>query len=131
MSEGHTIVNQFWKKFIGNFSINFSKSWLVNVCLKSIYKFSIYFAQKTTFSILHLFLQNTHINLSTLHIYLIKYSFFYNFLLFSPSPPLSLSHTQSETYSITYLPHRLSLSQTKSAFLINQIIITILHFIIK
>ena len=31
------------------------------------------------------FLQNTHINLSILHIYSIKYSFFYNFLLFSPS----------------------------------------------
>ena len=31
----------------------------------------------------HLILQNTHISLSILHIYLIKYSFFYYFLLFS------------------------------------------------
>ena len=33
----------------------------------------------------HSFLQNTYISLSILHIYSIKYSFFYNFLLFSPS----------------------------------------------
>ena len=46
----------------------------------------------------HLILQNIHINLSIIHIYSIKYSFFYHFLLFSslplpPSqaqPPLSL-----------------------------------------
>ena len=38
----------------------------------------------------HQFLQNTHINLSIMHIYLIKYSLFYNFLLFSPSLPPSL-----------------------------------------
>ena len=40
----------------------------------------------------HPFLQNTHISLSILHIYSIKYSFFYNFLLFSPSLPLSLTN---------------------------------------
>ena len=37
----------------------------------------------------HSFLQNTHISLSILHIYSIKYSFFYNFLLFSPLPLFS------------------------------------------
>ena len=37
------------------------------------------------------FLQNTHISLSILHIYSIKYSFFYNFLLFPHSLPLSLT----------------------------------------
>ena len=32
------------------------------------------------FYFIHQFLQNIHINLSILHIYWIKYSFFYNFL---------------------------------------------------
>ena len=53
----------------------------------------------------HSFLQNTHINLSILHIYSIKYSFFYNFLLFSHSLPLSL--TNPTTIIITTpLSHR-------------------------
>ena len=39
----------------------------------------------------HPFLQNTHISLSILHIYSIKYSFFYHFLLSSNLLPLSLS----------------------------------------
>ena len=39
----------------------------------------------------HPLLQNTHISLSILHIYSIMYSFFYNFLLFSPSLPFSLT----------------------------------------
>ena len=43
----------------------------------------------------HPLLQNTYISLSILHIYSIKYSLFYNFLLFTPSPPLSLSQTHS------------------------------------
>ena len=43
------------------------------------------------------FLQNTHISLSSLHIYLKKYSFFYNFLLFPPSPPLSLTNSSLPT----------------------------------
>ena len=63
----------------------------------------------------HSFLQNTHISLSILHIYSIKYSFFYNFLLFSPSPlfshrpnpkgpkPISLRTTLS--LSLTDLNH--------------------------
>ena len=42
-------------------------------------------------------LQNIHISLSILHIYSIKYSFFYNFLLFPPSLPLSLTNPQSIT----------------------------------
>ena len=47
----------------------------------------------------HLILQNTHISLSILHIYLIKYSFFYHFLLFS-SLPLSPSQTQPPSSSL-------------------------------
>ena len=51
----------------------------------------------------HSFLQNTHISLSILHIYTIKYSFFYNFLLFSSHPshslPISLSQTQQNPKS--------------------------------
>ena len=39
-------------------------------------------------------LQNTYISLSILHIYSIKYSLFYNFLLFTPSLPLSLTDPQ-------------------------------------
>ena len=65
--------------------------------------FLLFSTKKTYFFYFtHPILQNTHINLSVLHIYSIKYSFFYNFLLFSPSLPLShrpnntndLSHTQ-------------------------------------
>ena len=40
-------------------------------------------------------LQNTHISLSILRVYSIKYSLFYNFLLFTPSLPPSLSQTHS------------------------------------
>ena len=42
----------------------------------------------------HPLLQNTHISLSILHIYSIKYSLFYNVLLFTPSLPLSLTDPQ-------------------------------------
>ena len=45
----------------------------------------------------HSHLQNTHINLSIPHIYSIKYSLFYNFLLFTLSLPLSLTDPQSIT----------------------------------
>ena len=48
--------------------------------------------KKTTFFVFtHQFLQNTCISLSILHIYLIKYSFFYNFLLFPQSLPFSFT----------------------------------------
>ena len=55
--------------------------------------FCLFCTKKTTFFFFftHQFLQNTHINLSILHIYSIKYSFFYNFLLFPHSLPLSLT----------------------------------------
>ena len=61
-------------------------------CISSC-KLSVYFTQKKTifFYFTHLFLQNTHVSLSILHIYSIKYSFFYNFLLFSHSLHLSLT----------------------------------------
>ena len=54
-------------------------------------KFFIYFTQKSYFFyFINSFLQNTHISLFILHIYSIKYTFFYNCLLFSPS--LLFSH---------------------------------------
>ena len=55
------------------------------------------------FYLTHLFLQNTHISLSILHVYSIKYSFVYNFLLFPPSLPLSLSLSDLTLPTIT--PH--------------------------
>ena len=55
------------------------------------------------FYLTHLFLQNTHISLSILHVYSIKYSFFYNFLLFPPSLPSSLSLSDLTLPTIT--PH--------------------------
>ena len=65
-------------------------------------KLSIYFAQKNYFFYFtHSFLQNTHISLSILHIYSIKYSFFYHLLLFSHSLPLSLSLLDPTTIIIT------------------------------
>ena len=56
-----------------------------------------YMKKLTFFYFIYLFLQNTHISLFILHIYSIKYSFFYNFLLFPPSLPLSLTDPQSIT----------------------------------
>ena len=56
----------------------------------------------------HQFLQNTHISLSILNIYLIKYSFFYNFLLFPHSLPLSLTEPTLPTitpYPATIITH--------------------------
>ena len=54
----------------------------------------VYFAQKNYFFyFIHQFLQNTYISLSILHIYSIKYSFFYNFLYFLTHYP-SLWQTQ-------------------------------------
>ena len=51
-------------------------------------KFFVYFARKNLFFyFIHPLLQNTYINLSILHIYLIKYSFFLHFFYyFLPSP---------------------------------------------
>ena len=55
--------------------------------------FSLFCTKKNYFFYFtHLFLQNTYINQSILHIYSIKYSFFYNFLLFPHSLPLSLTY---------------------------------------
>ena len=72
-------------------------------------KFSFYFAQKKTtfFYFTHSFLQNTHISLSILHIYSIKYSLFFYFLLFSPSPkPISLITTLSLSHRPEPPPHK-------------------------
>ena len=61
-------------------------------------KFSSILYWKTYFFYFtHPFVQNTHISLSILHIYSIKYSFFYNFLLFPLLLPLSLIDPQSVT----------------------------------
>ena len=62
-------------------------------------KFSSILHGKTyfLFYFIHPFLQNTHISLSILHIYSIKYSFFYNFLLFPPLLPFSFTNPQSIT----------------------------------
>ena len=54
----------------------------------------LFYTKKTTFLFIyftHLFLQNIYIDLSILHIYSIKYSFFYKILLFSPLSPFSLT----------------------------------------
>ena len=63
----------------------------------------------------HSFLQNTCISLSILHIYSIKYSFFYLFLLFSLSPLFShrpnLKASKPKPIS---LKTTLSLSQTQT-----------------
>ena len=56
------------------------------------------------FYFIHSFLQNTYISLSILHIYLIKFSFFYNFFNYFLTHCLSLSLS---------LSHCLSLSQTQ------------------
>ena len=74
--------------------------------------FLIFYTQKKIyfFYFAHLFLQNTHISLSILYIYSIKYSFFYNFLLFSPLSPLSLTDPIRNPFNHLSLPHRLFLS---------------------
>ena len=92
-----------------SFYIYQSKSNYISWC-----KFSFFFAQKSYFFYFtHSFLQDTYISLSILHIYSIKYSFFYNFLLFSlsllfshrPNPkgpkPISLRTT---TLSLSHRP---------------------------
>ena len=59
---------------------------------------SILYEKTYFFYFTHPLLQNTHISLSILHIYSIKYSLFYNFLLFTLSLPLSLIEPQSHHY---------------------------------
>ena len=49
----------------------------------------------------HPLLQNTHINLSILHIYLIKYSFFLHFLLFHSLSSLAQTHPLSSSSTPT------------------------------
>ena len=85
-------------------------------CIRAITSVGVNFPsilyKKTTFSILHTqFYKNTYINLSILHIYLIKYSFFYNFLLFSPSPLFSHRPNPKGSKPIS-LKTTLSLSHT-------------------
>ena len=64
------------------------------------------------FYFIHPLLQNTHISLSILHIYSIKYSFFLHFLLF---PSLSsLEQTHKLVFSIEPHPHPTSHPSTKS-----------------
>ena len=58
---------------------------------------SILYEKIYFFYFIYLFLQNTHISLSILHIYSIKYLLFYHFLLFTPLLPLSLTDPQSIT----------------------------------
>ena len=63
-------------------------------------KISIYFAKYTYFCYFtQPLLQDAYISLSILHIYSIKYSFFYIFLLFPHSLPLSLTYLKSPTPS--------------------------------
>ena len=78
--------------------------------------FHLFCTQKTTLFIYftHSFLQNTHISLSILHIYLIEYSLFYFFLLLSltasfshrPKPrPNTLSQTNTPSQTQTQTQH--------------------------
>ena len=70
----------------------------------------------------HLLLQNTHISLSILHIYSIKYSFFLHFLLFPSlwnkltnlSSPSSHTHTQPATLQQNSSSHTHTHPSTKS-----------------
>ena len=80
------------KKWLGLGLYDFRASSSVRLYFLSILHGKTYF-----FYFTHPFLQNTHINLSILYIYSIKYSFFYNFLLFPPSLSLSLTDPQSVT----------------------------------
>ena len=83
--------------------LNFRASTSVRLNFLSILHEKTYF-----FYFTHPLLQNTHISLSILHIYSIKYSFFYYFLLFSSHPshslPISLSQTNRH-HQATNLHH--------------------------
>ena len=64
-------------------------------------KFSIYFAKKYFFYFIYPLLQNTHISLSILHIYSIKYSFFFTFFIIS----FPLEQTHKLVFSVEPHPH--------------------------
>ena len=66
----------------------------------SILQEKIYF-----FYFTHPLLQNTHISLSILHIYLIKYSFFLHFLLFSSLSSLAQTHHLVFSFHTTPASH--------------------------
>ena len=57
------------------------------------------------FYFIHSFLQNTYISLSILHIYLIKFSFFYNFFNYFLTHCLSLSLSLSHCLSLSLRPN--------------------------
>ena len=90
---------------------------------------SILYKKNYFFYFIYLFLQNIHISLSILHIYSIKYSFFYNFLLFSLSPlfshkpnskglkPISLRTTFSLTDPNHHHTNPKILASTKHSFI--------------
>ena len=90
----------------------------------------------------HTFLQNTNVSLSILHIYSIKYLFFYNFLLFSPSPlfshrpnpkgskPISLRTTLSLTDPNHHHTNLKILAPTKHSF-ITSFIASLLQWVSK
>ena len=92
----------------------------------------------------HSFLQNTCISLSILHIHSIKYSFFYHFLLFSPSPlfshrphlkvpkpkPISLRTTLSFTDPNHHHTNLKILALTKHSF-ITSFIASSLQWVLK
>ena len=66
----------------------------------------------------HSFLQNTHISLSILHIYSIKYLLFFHFLLFYLSPkPISLKTTLSLTDLNHHHTNHQILAPTKHSFI--------------
>ena len=69
-------------------------SWLLEQSYQLMQTFLLFCIKKKNYFLfiyfIHQFLQNTHISLSILHIYSIKYSFFYNFIIiFSLTTPLS------------------------------------------
>ena len=100
----NVVYLKLWTRVSNQRKITLTQSFHISGC-----KLSIYFAQKKKnyfFYFTHQFLQNTHISLSILHIYSIKYSLFYYFLLFSHSLPLSLSQTQAPSSSLSRSANR-------------------------
>ena len=68
--------------------------------------FCLFCTKNYFFYFIHKFLQNTHINLSIVHIYLIKYSFFYNFFFIISSLTTLLSHKPNTTENTKILNAR-------------------------